>query len=291
MIPASPAQPARDAVKAWDRLYADLERDLQRWTKRIAKGSDPLTAGEQAQLRSLITTIKALVPMSDQKAQIAAGASIRATNAAAASLNTAMMALPEHVVATVGEVAKALGWQNLGNPSAVASVVNGGIGQMTSDWTNLSLDMQNRIANRVAVSTALGESPRKAARKMAAELGEDFGFGQARSLMITRTTMATAYDQASALAYQQAVAEGVIHGWEWLATSGACPVCSALDGQVFPPTQPPYRHPNCRCATAPVLMDDKRVSQGYSDGGSDLELVTGASGWTTWTQKPIEKGL
>jgi SPP1 gp7 family putative phage head morphogenesis protein len=286
VIPAAPAQPARDTVKAWDRLYRDLEKDLKRWTRRIGNGSDPLTPGEQAQLRSLITTVQALAPMSDEAAQIAAGSALRATQASAQSLNTALTALPAHVVATVDEVAAAFGWQNLGNPTAVASVVNGSIGQMTADWTNLSLDMQNRIANTVAQSTALGESPRKAARKLAAELGEDFGFGQARSLTISRTTMAAAYDQASATAYQQAHAEGILFGWEWLANPGACPVCSALGGQIFPAEQPPYRHPNCRCSTAPILYDDPRVSKGYSDGGPDLELKTGSAGWTTWTQKP-----
>ena len=283
MIPAAPAQPARDAVKAWDDVFSSLEQDLRKWTRRIDLDRSPLTADEQAALRSLITTIKSLAPMSETKAQIAAGAYVRASEAASRSLAASMEALPSHVLDTIVEAQKAVKYANIANPRAVASVVNGSIGQMTTDWTKLSIDMQNRIINRIAQSVALGESPRKAAQKLAAELGDDFAFGQARSLMISRTTMAAAYDQASAFVYGQAAADGLVYGWEWLASPGACPVCSALNGQVFPPTQPPYRHPNCRCATAPVTTGSDKDGQSYFRGDTDVRLQTSEGGWTTWT--------
>jgi len=80
-----------------------------------------------------------------------------------------------------------------------------------------------------------------------------------RAAMIARTETAAAYSRASLLAYELS---GVVDSVEWMATIDAqtCEDCKALngtsaklgkafeDGTLFPP-----RHPNCRCALAPVL--------------------------------------
>ena len=80
-----------------------------------------------------------------------------------------------------------------------------------------------------------------------------------RALMIARTETAAAYSLGSILAYDLS---GVVDSIEWLATidKDTCEDCKALngttaklgkafsDGTLYPP-----RHPNCRCAIAPVV--------------------------------------
>jgi SPP1 gp7 family putative phage head morphogenesis protein len=285
MIPAAPSAPIKNTVSAWNGQFALLEQDLRRWTKRMEAGKPPLTNTERIQLQSILAATTSMVG-AGPAAELAAGAAIHADAAAAKSLKTTLDALPAHVTATVKEVSDTLGWAKYGNPQAVAAVVNGGIGQMTADWKNLSESQRVVITQVVAQNVARGKGPRETGRMLSKALGKEFAGGQARSVMISRTTMAAAYDQASALTYAEAHKQGLITGWEWIASPGACPVCYELHGNVFPAEQPPYRHPNCRCATAPVTVDMPKAKKQFYTGKNDVELVTGKSGWTTWTKVP-----
>lgn len=285
MIPAAPSAPIKNVVSAWNGQFALLEQDLKRWTKRMEAGKPPLTNTERIQLQSVLAATTSIVG-AGPTAELAAGAAIHADAAAAKSLKTTLEALPAHVGATVKEVTDTLGWAKYGNPQAVAAVVNGGIGQMTADWKNLSEAQRVTITQVVAQNVARGKGPRETGRMLSKALGAEFAGGQARSVMISRTTMAAAYDQASALTYAEAHKQGLITGWEWIASPGACPVCYELHGNVFPAEQPPYRHPNCRCATAPVTVDMPKAKKDFYTGKNDVELVTGKSGWTTWTKVP-----
>ena len=284
MIPAAPSQPLKNTVSAWNGQFALLENDLKKWVKRMEAGSLPLTNTEAVQLQSAVAAARSVSGVTNPNVnQLAAGAFMHADAAAAASLKTTVESLPAHVTGTVDEIVDTLGWKKYGNPQAMAAVVNGGIGQMTADWKSLSEQQRVTITQTVARAVALGKGPRETARVLTKNLGDDFAFGQARSLMISRTTMAAAYDQASSLTYQEAHSMGLIAGWEWIARPGACIVCYELHGNLFPAEQPPYRHPNCRCATSPVLLDDNKAKKQYFTGNENVELKTGKSGWTTWT--------
>lgn len=82
---------------------------------------------------------------------------------------------------------------------------------------------------------------------------------QSRAKMIARTETAAAYSQGSMLAYTQS---DLVNAIEWIATidEDTCEDCKALNGTTTKlgkafadgSTAPP-RHPNCRCAIAPVL--------------------------------------
>lgn len=83
---------------------------------------------------------------------------------------------------------------------------------------------------------------------------------RSRARMIARTETATAYSMGSLLAYAQS---GVVDKVEWLATldKTTCEDCKGLNGEQRPlvdavfsdGTAHPPRHPNCRCALAPIV--------------------------------------
>lgn len=80
---------------------------------------------------------------------------------------------------------------------------------------------------------------------------------EARAEMIARTETMIAANQGQRMSWEQAIEEGLLPPnmqREWIATSGACPECEALDGVRVPLDEPypdgsdsPPLHPNCRC--------------------------------------------
>lgn len=81
----------------------------------------------------------------------------------------------------------------------------------------------------------------------------------ARAEMISRTETADAVERGNHLAWR---ASGVVDRKEWALGPNPCPDCEPLGGKVvglddeFAPgvVHPPY-HPNCTCASLPVVMD------------------------------------
>lgn len=85
-----------------------------------------------------------------------------------------------------------------------------------------------------------------------------------QAMRITRTEVSRVSNQASLDAWQQS---GVVEGKQWV-TQGAVDECAGYDGQIesldgnfYPDTtefadgDPPL-HPNCRCGTIPVLLNE-----------------------------------
>lgn len=73
---------------------------------------------------------------------------------------------------------------------------------------------------------------------------------------IARTETLNAYNQGAINQYKKA---GITH-WRWLTAidDRTCPECEPLDNLVFDMNAPrPPKHPNCRCAVAPVVEDKK----------------------------------
>ncbi len=288
---AAPPGPQRKATVAWLQAYAAVSKEAEGWAVRLAEGQPPLKAGEAARLNSLVTSLKAMKPMSTPQAQITAQAMGYINKAGGQSLQAAIDALPAHVVQTVTDTAAAIGYTAVPNQAAVAQVVNGGVGALTGDFAKMTVQVQADLIDALTLSLVTGESPKVAAKRFQDALGPVFGQGQYRSVMIARTTMARAYDQASLTTYQQAAHEGLIHGWRWVARPGACDVCRTLHGTIFPAQVDTYRHPNCTCVTVPVLMDEPAAKLGYGQRYkpyedtkvNDLELKTSKNGWSSWT--------
>jgi hypothetical protein len=291
-VPAAPAAPQRDAVKAWQDAYRVLQHDAERWGQRLAAGTDPLSARDRQKLASLITQAEAMFKVGPKEAQIAAAVWAEGMTAQAFSLAAAMSELPQHAVASAREVATELGYKRIPNERAVRAVVNNEIGQLTSDYANMTVYQQQRLATDLANAVGQGMAPRELAANVSVVVDEWFRTGQARSVMIARTNMARAYDMSSRAVYMDATEKGLIKGWKWVAHGkDPCMVCLTLDGMVFPAEDDTYRHPNCTCTNVPVLMDapgevGERVNPRPDTSMDDLELYTSKSGWTSWRMKP-----
>lgn len=292
-VSAAPAAPQKAVVNAWEDGYRAIEKDLQRWVKRLEAGQPPLKAGEQARLRSLIASVEALSGLPAGVSGVAASALEAMGSTAQASMAATAAAIPQHVVASAVGAAHAVGWENVPNPGAIKAVVNGQVGQLTGDFLKLSQQAQDGLLEALVQAVAGGESPALMAKRVLKAVDHTFSASQARALMISRTTLARSYDMASREIYTQAAADGLIKGWKWVAHgTNPCLVCQALDGTIFPPGQDTYRHPNCCCTTVPVLMDEKgKVGNQYGSkypqtGLSDVMQVTSPSGWTAWQLKP-----
>ena len=288
--PAAPAAPTKDAVKAWDAAYSRLNADVDSWATRLSAGQLPLKAGEQARLNSLTTAIQSLTPMPTGNAQVIAAISEGSLAASKASLDASMDALPRHVVGSAMDASKAFGWTAVSDPVVAAGIVNGSVGQMTADWTKLNVQIQNSLRTELATGAALGKGSVKTAANIRSALDTQMSLGQYRSVMISRTVLAAAYDQATASTYIAASKDGLIFGWEWsaqVASYRTCRICLELNGKIFPAAEPTYRHPNCRCSMVPVLTDtiNPKKPPEFFQGSDEISLVTGKSGWTTWTAK------
>jgi hypothetical protein len=118
-------------------------------------------------------------------------------------------------------------------------------------------------------------------------------------MMIARTTMARVYDVSSQQAYILAQEAGVLYGWKWSASGGACPTCSALHGTVFPPDADTYRHPNCTCRKVPISNSNPQAGTPYGTRVdplpdapplSSVKLMESDSGWRTWSTAKGAKG-
>ena len=291
-VPAAPAAPQRDAVRAWQDAYRSVSKDLNRWAKRVGNGQDPLLPGELSQLSSLIKAAENLLDVGPVEAQITAGVWNASMRASQDSLLAAAKAIPPHVYATASEVDRQIGWNRVVNKSAYQAVINNQVGQLTSDFNNLTLEQQQKLATDLANAVASGGNPRELSQAVKGTVTEWFRTGQSRSLMISRTNMARAYDAASFGLYKDAAGMGLVKGWKWVANGKKpCPACQALHGAIFRVDEGMYRHPNCTCTNVPVLMDEKgtvgeRVNPRPDTNPDDLELWQSDSGWVTWRVAP-----
>jgi hypothetical protein len=291
-VPAAPTAPQRDVVKAWQMAYSSISQDLDRWATRIGDGQLPLTAGQQQRLASTIKAAETFVGMTPAQAQIAAGVWEPALRAEKMSIAASATAIPQHVYAAAAEAGAASGWNRVVNQRAYTAVINNQIGELTSDFQNLTAVQQNKLANDLATALATGGDPRTLSRNVKGTVTEWFRSGQSRSLMISRTNLARAYDAASASVYQEAFAEDLIKGWRWVAHgANPCLVCQDLHGAIFDCEEGTYRHPNCCCTTVPVLKDEagevgERIDPFPGTNADELELWQSDKGWVNWRLPP-----
>jgi SPP1 gp7 family putative phage head morphogenesis protein len=141
-----------------------------------------------------------------------------------------------------------------GDTRAAAQVANGGLvdnlKQAGQRITGISQTQYRQIAQALQDGITRGDNGRTIGAAIADIVGDE-----ARGMMIARTEVARAMEQASASTYGLAG----ISQWSWLADDNACPVCLALeDGGPYDladPLPPEASHPNCRCASIPHVED------------------------------------
>ena len=292
-LTAAPAAPQVDAAKTYQALFEELDRDAKRWKARLKKGNQPLRAGEKARLSSLIASIKAAEGLTDEAAQMAASARSSLAGSAFTSSTDLIQAIPAHARDSAVNSLAAAGWQQDLDPRLYQVIARGEVGQLTADFQKLSRATQADLTAALAKGMAGGSGPYGAAQSFQDALGATGPKAQSRAMMIARTTMARVYDVSSQQAYILAQEAGVLYGWKWSASGGACPTCSALHGTVFPPGADTYRHPNCTCRKVPISNSNPQAGTPYGtrldpmpDAAplSSVKLMESADGkWRTWS--------
>lgn len=138
--------------------------------------------------------------------------------------------------------------------SKVKSIVNASFNNAT--WSErlwmyqdeLRADLSNLLTNGIIQ----GRNPRELARELQKYLIDQKQGVRANTERLLRTEMA----RVQTAAQEQAYIESGFEYYMFMALDTACPICAALDGNVYPISDlennqyaPPI-HPNCRCSTA-----------------------------------------
>lgn len=122
---------------------------------------------------------------------------------------------------------------------------------------------------------------------------QEIGLPRWRAERIARTEVIRAHAQGAKAGYE---ASGTVRGLRWLdGQVGACPVCQELHEQVRKLDEPfyedkfgdglPPRHPNCRCAIAPVTLEQvKRMPEDHPLRDNRRESVAELTDRETWTR-------
>ncbi len=102
-----------------------------------------------------------------------------------------------------------------------------------------------KLTNTLLKGVALGYNPTKTANLMKIDMNGNL----TRALRIARTEQMNIFRETSLMQ----MSEAGLENWEWLAESDACEFCSEQNGKEFPLSESMDTHPNCRCATLPVV--------------------------------------
>jgi len=128
----------------------------------------------------------------------------------------------------------------------------------------VSTDLLTGVKNALTVGIAQGLSIPNIARNIGSVILDKEAFKQAgktvfasaqqRIELIARTEILRAHNQGRLKFYDTVGVREV--RWMVAADERLCPICSALDGQIFPvdKTPPLPRHPNCRCTVTAVPL-------------------------------------
>lgn len=287
---AFPDGPPRVVVRVWADTFQGMTEEVNRWVRRLRNQRDPLTVGEQARLRSLIEGFSAVI--GQREAQMAAWTYDKAATAALEALKVVAGAVPVWTAHITQVAAQASGLGGVVNLGAIAAAAEGRVGDLVKDFRRLTESTRVFLQSNLTQSLIAGEHPTDMARRIRQVVDVVPRRGQARSLLIARTTLARAYDVSSLDVYRVAADRGLVSGWRWVAADGCCPICAALSGTVFPVTQPTYRHPNCRCVVVPVSIYSDAAGTPIGDRFKpmpdtqalhDRLYVRGAdTDWPTW---------
>lgn len=123
------------------------------------------------------------------------------------------------------------------------------LGQLLSTFAP---DAQAGIKKELINHAVLGRSPDETAKAIQHQLGIPL----TRALTMVRTETARAYTNASLETYRQN--PSMVWGWRWLTAEDdkVCEYCGPLDQSVHTLEDDMETHPNCRCAMAPITMDE-----------------------------------
>lgn len=145
---------------------------------------------------------------------------------------------------------------------------------------------RNRIRSQILQGIELGEARDTIMRRLEKVLDD---IPRWRARMIAQTEIIQAHTQGALQVYKKS---GVVKGKRWVdGQPNACPLCSALNGDVVPLDgffnnvyEGPPRHPGCRCTIAATLVEPEEPEL-------EEQVPSEESNWTTPTGTQLAKDL
>lgn len=241
-----------DMIRAWARLWNELTKDWAVAVDQIITtgATGRLTKAQLFRLTrvrsALSVSLEALGQLADEAESImVTRIPTLVTDASASELEVIVSQLPDEFG----------GREALDSATgrAITAITRRATEQVTSLTKPLADDAYQVMLAELQRGVALGVNPRTAAHRMLQRTKGGFDGGLVRATRIARTEMLDAY-RAAAQASDEANSD-VLAGWRWSAALSprTCPACLAMNGQIFPTSQPgPQGHVNCRCARTPV---------------------------------------
>ena len=258
-------QATRDLVQAWSGAWAEVTDE---WTLAL---DELTTAGEwppRTQVFRAKRAQRALQATSDALEDLASTSGVRIIQDVPVMSGLGMV-WAEQIVAAQWPKGEALDWAAV-DPKALSSIVKRITGQVEKATRRLPHDQAAVMKQVLVRGIAVGDNPRRAASIMLDRLGGAFDGGRRRAETIARTEMLDAH-RAAALASRKENA-GVLAGWEWQATLDVrtCPACLSMHGRAFPvDAAGPQGHPNCRCASLPIVKPWRELGFDMDDPKSE----------------------
>src|SRR5215470_15020018 len=120
------------------------------------------------------------------------------------------------------------------------------------------------MSAQVSRTLAQGIAEGRGMRELSKTLADQVDVGIKRARVLTRTEVINAHAEATLNSYTEAGLEGVTVNAEYTTAHDdkVCPKCAALEGRVYIIDEARGmipRHPNCRCAWNPVVVDPQGV--------------------------------
>lgn len=229
-------QLSKEYEKMYVRSYNRILREIERLATKGGASVDSLTQTEIYEYGRLIS-LKEIIETEFT------------------SLTTKMVEGTETALGTVYETTLSGAAKDFGltfikpNEFQVKAVVNQvykGSNYSERIWNN-NKALGGRIQADMERMIIQGRSPQTISK----QLQRDFNVGYSNSNRLIRTEASRVYNEARTESYKRYGVEEV----EFLAEADACSSCSQHNGKVYKLEQGPElpKHPNCRCAYAPVI--------------------------------------
>lgn len=163
---------------------------------------------------------------------------------------------------------------------AIRAIVDRTSKAVTSRARPLSVGADAAMRSTLIKGVTIGEHPETVAREMLARVQGAFDGGLHRAKLIARTEILDAHRAASRAQQDRLVSQGVVTGWEWIATLDlrTCPSCLSMHGTQHPPTVAgPLDHQQGRCDRLPVTAT--WADLGFPDIEEPSSILPDARAW------------
>lgn len=248
-----------EVAREWDDAVADLvaaSRDGE-WptpaqVRRAKRAASAMTA-----TRELLDELQGMVPV-----RVLQGIEPLLDDVAAWQRRLAASQYPP----TAGGTAVVAAGFDRVDKDAIRAIVAKVSGDVRSRAWPLSAQAEAAMRSTLVKGVLVGAHPDDAAREMVARVQGAFNGGRSRATVIARTELLDAHRGASRAQQDRLAAQGVVTGWQWIATLDrrTCPSCLAMHGTHHPPTVAgPLDHQQGRCDRLPVTAS-------WKDLGFDL---------------------